>query len=78
MTAQRITTCIALLIAASTAGCSGTSSPTTAGSDANDPKAFLKQANDTINRLSMEASEATWVQQNFITQDTEALATRAN
>ena len=79
MTAKRITTFIALLLATSMVGCSGPSSPTTAGSgNANDPKAFLKQANDTINRLSSEASQATWVQENFITQDTEALATRAN
>src|SRR5215216_7245840 len=86
MTAQRSTfplfhfsTLAALLIAASTAGCSGTSSPTTAGGgNANDPKAFLKQANDTILRLSMEASQATWVQETYITQDTEALASRAN
>ena len=79
MTAKRITTFIALLCAAATVGCSGTSSQTTAGSsNTNDPKAFLKQANDTILRLSTEASQATWVQENFITQDTEALATRAN
>ena len=83
MTAQRSTFPLlhfsTFLLVIATVACRGTSSPTTAGNgNTNDPKAFLKQANDTILRLSAEASEATWVQETYITQDTEALATRAN
>ncbi len=43
-----------------------------------DAKAFLDGVNDTMKRLGIEQSRAGWVQQNFITDDTEALAARAS
>ncbi|HEX2461086.1 MAG TPA: M2 family metallopeptidase, partial [Vicinamibacterales bacterium] len=45
---------------------------------AEDARAFLAEANETILRLGNEASEAGWVQNTFITPDTEAMAARAN
>ena len=79
MTGKRINASIVLLVALAMTACRGTSpSTTTSGGNTNDVKSFLKQANDTILRLAIESSQATWVQENFITQDTEALATRAN
>ncbi|MBM3821077.1 MAG: M2 family metallopeptidase [Acidimicrobiia bacterium] len=41
-------------------------------------RAFLTEANDTILRLYVEASQAGWVQNTYITPDTEAMAARAN
>ena len=43
-----------------------------------DAKAFLAQANDTLLRLSNQANQAGWVQNTYITPDTEAIAARAN
>jgi peptidyl-dipeptidase A len=43
-----------------------------------DVEAFLKEANETLLRLSNEANQAGWVQQTYITQDTEALSARAD
>ena len=40
--------------------------------------AFLEEANARILRLSNEANQAGWVQQTYITQDTEALSARAD
>src|SRR6185295_12880680 len=55
--------------------CGGsTPSPPTAA----DAKKFLETVNDTMNRLGVEQNQAGWVQQNFITDDTEALAARVN
>ena len=46
--------------------------------DAGDAKAFLDNANETTLKLGIEQGQAGWVQQTFITDDTEALAARAN
>jgi peptidyl-dipeptidase A len=43
-----------------------------------DAKAFLDNVNQTMLRLGVEANQGGWVQQNFITDDTGALAARAN
>src|SRR5437899_11642771 len=43
-----------------------------------DAKAFLGTVNETTMKLGIEASRAGWVQQTYITDDTEALAARAN
>src|SRR3954471_14393226 len=43
-----------------------------------DAKAFLDTVNQTMLKLGVEASQAGWVQQNFITDDTDAVAARAN
>jgi peptidyl-dipeptidase A len=55
-------------------GCTaGGSAPTAA-----DATAFLAAANQTTLKLGVEQSQAGWVQQTFITDDTEAIAARAN
>src|SRR3954466_2754173 len=58
------------------AGCAQSSSkpaPTAA-----DAKTFLDEANATTLRLGIQQGQAGWVQQTFITDDTEAIAARAN
>ena len=40
--------------------------------------AFLKEANDTLLRLGVESSQAGWVQNTYITPDTEAISARAS
>jgi peptidyl-dipeptidase A len=47
-------------------------------STAADAKQFLDSVNDTMKRLDVEANQAGWVQQNFITDDTEAIEARVN
>jgi peptidyl-dipeptidase A len=56
------------------AGCSGAGS----GKTEADAKAFLTQANDTILRLGVEWNQAGWVQNTYITPDTEAMSARAS
>ena len=63
-----------VLSAAIAAGCSSTS---TAAPTAADAKSFLDNVDETFNRLSLDANRASWVGQNFITEDTEALDARA-
>jgi peptidyl-dipeptidase A len=43
-----------------------------------DVKTFLASANETMRVLGVEMNRAGWVQQNFITEDTQALNARAN
>ncbi len=43
-----------------------------------DAKAFLDKANATTLKLGIQQSQAGWVQQTFITDDTEAISARAN
>jgi peptidyl-dipeptidase A len=43
-----------------------------------DARAFLNKVNDTLYRLSVDENRAGWVQENFITDDTEALSARAS
>src|SRR6266481_1816320 len=67
----------ALVLAACVAitSCAGSSgAPPTAA----DAKTFLDTVNDTMKRLGIEQSRGGWVQQTFITDDTEAIAARAN
>jgi peptidyl-dipeptidase A len=49
-----------------------------ASASAADATRFLDTANDTTLKVGIEASRAGWVQQTYITDDTEALAARAN
>jgi peptidyl-dipeptidase A len=57
------------------AACRGGSA---AAPSADNARAFLAEANATMLRLSNEANEAGWVQNTYITPDTEAMAARAN
>jgi len=63
-------------ICATAFGCAqNTSSPAATPADA---KAFLDTVNATVKTLGVEQGRAGWVQQTFITDDTEAIAARAN
>src|SRR6267378_931584 len=61
-------------------GCAQTSSSTGGSGSATpaDAKKFLDNANETTLKLGIAQSQAGWVQQTFITDDTEAIAARAN
>lgn len=48
-----------------------------AGGAAKDPKRFVKDANEEMKDLMVKANRASWVQETYITDDTEALATDA-
>jgi len=52
---------------------SGPSAPTSA-----DAKTFLDNVNETMKRLQIEQNQAGWVQQTYITHDTEAINARVN
>jgi peptidyl-dipeptidase A len=73
---------IRLLLAAVVAGVLGVSpacgTKEAAAPTAADAKQFLDTVNDTMKKLEVESSQAGWVQQNFITDDTEALQARVN
>jgi peptidyl-dipeptidase A len=43
-----------------------------------DATKFLDEVNESMKRLEVEANQAGWVQQNFITDDTEAIQARVN
>src|SRR5262249_19016237 len=74
--AMRIVTVAALMLSSALAGCSKSAS--SASATAADAKQFLATANDTTLKLGVEASRGGWVQQTYITDDTEAISARAN
>jgi peptidyl-dipeptidase A len=53
--------------------CAAPGTPTVA-----DAKKFLDEANARLLQLTNEAGQASWIQSNFITDDTEAISARAN
>ena len=65
-----------VVVAATIAACAQNQTP--AAPTPGDAKQFLDTVNDTMKRLEIEQNQAGWVQQNFITDDTEALAARVN
>jgi len=65
-----------ILITLGTVACARTETPPQA--TAEDAKAFLDTVNQSMLKLGIEAGQAGWVQQNFITADTEALGARSN
>src|SRR5262245_54971663 len=69
---------IAILVLSATAGCSvGAPGGEPPGPSPAEAKTFLDNVNDTLLKLGIGASQAGWVAQNFITQDTESLDARA-
>src|SRR5215510_13433251 len=64
-------------LAPALAACS-TSQPTTTKATAADAAAFLKDVDATLLDLGIASGQAGWVQENFITTDTEALNARIN
>ncbi|HVZ23387.1 MAG TPA: M2 family metallopeptidase [Vicinamibacterales bacterium] len=73
------TSCVAAVVAAalslSACATSHTGPETPAPAEA---KQFLDRVNETMKRLEIEQNQAGWVQQNFITDDTEAIEARVN
>ena len=79
MNAIRRYTTAALVIAAMGAAACGKQGPAGASAPtAADARQFLDTVNATMKRLDIEGNQAGWVQQNFITDDTEALDARVN
>jgi peptidyl-dipeptidase A len=70
-------TCLAI-ICVTAAGCAQTQSSSSAPATPAAAKTFLDTANATTLALGIEQGRAGWVQQTFITDDTEAIAARAN
>src|ERR1700716_3496255 len=68
----------AIIVAAACVALSGCADSGGAPPSAADAKAFLDNVNETMKTLGIEQGRAGWVQQNFITDDTEAIAARAN
>jgi peptidyl-dipeptidase A len=58
-------------------GCSPSASPSSPPTPA-DARAFLDRVNDTMRKLSVAGAQAGWVQQTYITDDTEAINARAS
>jgi peptidyl-dipeptidase A len=52
--------------------------PTTAAATPADVKKFLDTVNDTMHRLGVAQNQAGWVEQTYITDDTEAIGARVN
>src|SRR5215471_21525058 len=80
MTSIRRFTAAALALAVvGAAACVAKQDAATAGTPTPaDAKKFLDAVNDDMKRLEVEGNQAGWVQQNFITDDTEAIEARVN
>src|SRR3954462_12969180 len=67
-----------ILAAACVLSCACAQAPGKPAPTAAEGKAFLDTANATTLKLGIQQGQAGWVQQNFITDDTEAISARAN
>ena len=76
MLIQRLTV-LSFVVVTLSAGLACRNAGSGGGSEA-DVKAFLTEANDTMLRLGTEMSQAGWVQNTYITPDTEAMGARAS
>ena len=65
-------------LCATAIACAQTPPPTSSAPTPADAKAFLDKANATTLKLGSEQQQAGWVQQTFITDDTEAISARAS
>jgi peptidyl-dipeptidase A len=65
---------LSLFVCACTAPTSGSADTAAAG----DPKKFMDDVNETLLKLGTEGSQAGWVSETYITDDTSALNARAN
>ncbi len=75
----RVRSTLAVAIICATAfGCAQNASSPSASATPADAKAFLDTVNATMKKLGVEQGRAGWVQQTYITDDTEALAARAS
>ena len=67
-----------VLLCAAAAACTPTASTTSGSATPADAKTFLDTVNATVLKLGVAQAQAGWVQQTFITDDTEAISARAN
>src|SRR5689334_17262400 len=74
----RFTSAALALAAIVLSGCVKRDAATAAAPTAADAKQFLDGVNESMKRLEVEQNQAGWVQQNFITDDTEAIQARVN
>jgi peptidyl-dipeptidase A len=75
---MKLMTAFALVLCLLAVGCatpSASNSPTPTAADA---KKFIDDVNDTAFKLALESSQAGWVSETFITDDTSSLNARAN
>jgi hypothetical protein len=77
MTVQRFTFGMLVLAGLVSGGCQRQASTANPSPDANNVTQFLAQANENLLKLGNAANEAGWVQDNFITVDTQAISARA-
>jgi peptidyl-dipeptidase A len=73
---ERFVPGLVLMLSVLAAACGG-SETTAAPKSSDDAKQFLTNVNSTMLRLGIEAAQAGWVAQTYITDDTEALDARA-
>ena len=78
MTVQRLTGAGAALLLVVAFGCRSGGTAGTPTTDAKTVTQFLTEANENLLKLGNAANEAGWVQDNFITVDTQAISARAN
>jgi peptidyl-dipeptidase A len=64
-----------VVTACAAAACTNRTPPAPSATDA---RQFIDRVSDSMKKLEIEANQAGWVQQNFITADTEALEARVN
>src|SRR3954471_15562474 len=69
----------ALILCLLLSGCSGSSSSSgNSNATPEDAKKFIDEVNETSYKLALESSQATWVADTYITDDTSALNARAS
>jgi peptidyl-dipeptidase A len=79
MSSQNLSRLAALVVITALAvACRSGSAPASTSASPDDARAFLKEANETMLRLSNEGNQAGWVQNTYITVDTEAMNARAS
>ena len=78
MTVQRVTVIAILILALVSSGCRRGETTASRSGDAGTVTQFLTEANTNLLNLGNAANEAGWVQDNFITVDTQAISARAN
>jgi peptidyl-dipeptidase A len=78
MTAHRFVVTALVLLAVGIAACRRSDTAATQPGDTRTITQFLAEANENLLKLGNAANEAGWVQDNFITVDTQAISARAN
>src|SRR5262245_35737494 len=70
---------VALILLCALTACTATnSSGVTVNPTAADAQKFIAEVNETMEKLATASSQASWVAENFITDDTEAINAREN